>query len=481
MNDNNLNQKVEQNSPIDILLNRNQINYEEMYKYYLDKDYDFESKSSEELSRLQGIYNECKSDYEFYAKTIIEYAKKVSDAMIQEYDSELSGTNKALIKGMPNNIALISPDQTITKENGEKSACYADKETGKVYFCLELLKGNTPVEKVLSMEQTLIHETTHLITNSKDNDNPITIKDNNNKDINIQGMAGKFFDEGLVEKASMDIAMKHDLIMYPSTTYHKNVLFVESVMKKGGISKNSTIFNKSYDSIIEEYCGVDTLNTYKDYETQKAKYDYEQSQKSNNTNQTEEHNPEAIKDDFKFEMPTAINEKVNIFKVLMRVAREDANFQSNYYEIYHDANTFLENIGNAESLSNEDIQNIEKLITFLINHLDKELVASALEKLSNASNIDIDNFDWTNEEEKQAYENKASENQEHLLDNPLEQSQSKEETLNNPLQKNNNRVLILKPIDKKDSNGFISIISLLGLLIMAIGIVTYITYNIISR
>ena len=397
---NNENQIIEPNNPLDILVNHpNQTSYDELHNYYLQRGYDFDNISKEEHSRLQGIYNECKSDYEFYAKTIIEYAKKVSDAMIQEYDSELSGTNKALIKGMPNNIVLISPDQTITKENGEKSACYADKETGKVYFCLELLKGNNPVDKVLSIEQTLIHETTHLITNSKDNDKPITIKDSNNNDVNIVGRAGKFFDEGLVEKASMDIAMKHDLIMYPSNTYHKNVLFVESVMKKGGINKNSTIFNRRYDSVIEEYCGSDMLNTYKDYETQKAQYDYEQSQK--NTSTRIEDNPETIKDDFKFEMPIEINDKINVFKVLMRVAREDANFQNNYDELFQDAMKFLEGIGNAESLSNEDIQNIEKLITFLINHLDQELVASALEELSNASNIDIDNFDWTKEKEKE--------------------------------------------------------------------------------
>ena len=132
--------------------------------------------------------------------------------------------------------------------------------------------------------------------------------------------------------------------------------------------------------------------------------------------------------------------------------------------------------GNYISIHLEDIKKTNP--TLMISTEYKKSKSESIQYNTNTE------FNWKSEEEKEAYENKASENQEYLLEHPLEQPTN---TLQNVEPKNNNRVLKLEPLKNNKTNndsnkdGFISIISLIGIFITSISIISLITYYLINK
>ena len=93
------------------------------------------------------------------------------------------------------------------------------------------------------------------------------------------------------------------------------------------------------------------------------------------------------------------------------------------------------------------------------------------------------NFDWSSPQEKANYEEKKIQNQEHLLEHPIEQSKERE-TIN---AKEKPKVLTVQPIkqsatsNNSEKSGFVNIVLLLSVLLIASGVVSFIAYYLISR
>lgn len=88
-------------------------------------------------------------------------------------------------------------------------------------------------------------------------------------------------------------------------------------------------------------------------------------------------------------------------------------------------------------------------------------------------------FKWESQKEKQAYVTKTIENQEYLLEHPLEQSN--QNGLNSLELNNKSRVLKMEQIQYKRNNGFITIGIVISLILSGISAIALITFYLITR
>lgn len=94
-------------------------------------------------------------------------------------------------------------------------------------------------------------------------------------------------------------------------------------------------------------------------------------------------------------------------------------------------------------------------------------------------------FEWNSQQEKNTFEAKKVKNQEQLLEHPIEQGKVKE----NANIKDKPKVLTMQPVknsnngngNNSNSSGFVSIITLIAILFAAIGLVSFLAYQIIMR
>ena len=141
----------------------------------------------------------------------------------------------------------------------------------------------------------------------------------------------------------------------------------------------------------------------------------------------------------------------------------------------------MEKTPDGKFVTNEAVEDFIKDVISKEKSIEENLSPQMVDETKLQEHKD-EQFDWNNEEEKQRYEQKALENQEYLLEHPLEQPIN---TLQNIETKNNNRVLKLEPLKNNKNNnenkdGFISIITLIGILLISISIISFISYYLIK-
>ena len=241
---------------------------QEMINYYFEKGYDLGEVQACEYQKLKDVYSSYDSDEEFIYAQLYSYASKIVDYLKEEYKDFLSEKDililDELVQKEKNRIVIVKPENSTTKVNGHTSFSYAKRKNGSIYFSPEVMDLPNSVDQCLAMESTMIHEICHLLSSSKDKNHMLDLEIQGEK-YSFKNMLGKWFDEGVIEKTAMDLALSKHLYANPSLSYFKYVRYVELVLKQLGMHYTGEIFDRAYDEVLLSV-GEDVLEDYKQYE-----------------------------------------------------------------------------------------------------------------------------------------------------------------------------------------------------------------------
>ncbi len=249
------------------ILNHNFTN-QEMMNYYSEKGYDLDEVQACEYQKLMDVYSSYDSDEEFIYDQLYLYASKIVTCIKEEYKDFLTEKDifilDELVQKEKNHIVIVKLENSSTKVNGHTSFSYAKRKNGSIYFCPEVMDLPNSVEQCLAMKSTMIHEICHLLSSSKDKNHTLDLEFQSER-YSFKSILGKWFDEGVVEKSAMDLAISNHLYAKPSLPYFKYVRYVELVLKQLGMHRIGEIFNRAYDKVLLSV-GEDVLEDYKQYE-----------------------------------------------------------------------------------------------------------------------------------------------------------------------------------------------------------------------
>lgn len=123
----------------------------------------------------------------------------------------------------------------------------------KKLTCLDITKG------------IVIHEVFHSVITMK-MENEIFRIDYKGKTYDCKGVKGEYLEEGLVEYYARKFADKHNLFMFPSIPYQKNIEYAKRIEKELGSNMNKLLFKGNYKTLLNYIHKVGMFDEYHEFE-----------------------------------------------------------------------------------------------------------------------------------------------------------------------------------------------------------------------
>ena len=365
------------------------------------------------------------SDSDFYKNMMSSFLKPVIERIINEYGEILPPEKMIKVEGLldPSNIAF-----TASKDQNDFQA---DSELGKLIINPIKTSGDSIEEKIVTSMGSIIHETFHLMINMlKDPKRAEQLGERlmykvatteGDKELHFApGKYGQVLSEGFVEKLSTEFARRNGFYHTISPSYIPYVNFCDYISKQDPSIDSKFLFTHDADAVVAKM----TPDARKAFES---------------------------------------TERLVVFN---NFETKEVKKENSLKGIKSDS--VKESWMEREGQTTEVIPNPNFNKKMDVNGKKTE-----------------EPFEWNSQQEKNTFEAKKVQNQEHLLEHPIEQGKVKESANI----KDKPKVLTMQPVknsnngngNNSNSSGFVSIITLIAILFAAIGLVSFLAYQIIMR